>query len=111
MQIQVYLSGNLGEVGSGKADGVLLEELSAAAAYLFDMQLPKGQTLQYRITCGSLETVEVGADGKRIEPRILNLDQDQTRRSASRAGSSGQRRRNQRSPANCACTRNFIPPS
>jgi predicted alpha/beta superfamily hydrolase len=73
---RVYLSGNLGEVGNGKPDGVPLEELTAGAAYLFDMQLPKGQKLQYKITCGSLDTVEVGADGKRIEPRVLNLDQD-----------------------------------
>src|SRR5438477_2384325 len=74
---KIYLAGNLDEVGKWKADGVAMKKLDAGE-YQFELKLPKGQTLEYKINRGSWETVEKGPNGEEIDNRKLTLDSDKT---------------------------------
>jgi predicted alpha/beta superfamily hydrolase len=69
----LYLAGNLREVGEWKADGVKLARQDDGT-YRFEQNLPKDQTLEYKITAGSWDTVEKGEHGEEIENRTLKLD-------------------------------------
>src|SRR5436190_7082621 len=72
---KIYLAGNLDEVGKWKADGVAMKKLDAGE-YQFELKLPKGQTLEYKINRGSWETVEKGTNGEELANRTLALDAD-----------------------------------
>src|SRR2546423_7541108 len=55
----IYIAGNLDQLGKWKADGVAMKKLDSGE-YQVDLKLPKGETLEYKITRGSWETVEQG---------------------------------------------------
>src|SRR5437764_11382195 len=74
---RIYLAGNLDQVGKWKADGVAMKKLDSGE-YQIELKLPKGQTLEYKITRGSWETVEKGVNGEEIDNRKLTLDGDKT---------------------------------
>jgi hypothetical protein len=71
----LYLAGNLKEVGEWKADGVKLTRQDDGT-YKFEMSLPKGQSLEYKINCGSWDTVEKGEHGEEVDNHKLSLDGD-----------------------------------
>src|SRR5436190_20274353 len=73
----IYIAGNLDQLGKWKADGVAMKKLDSGE-YQVDLKLPKGETLEYKITRGSWETVEKGASGEELENRKLALDGDKT---------------------------------
>jgi predicted alpha/beta superfamily hydrolase len=75
----IYLAGNLGEVGGWKADGVALNRLDTGE-YHAQLQLPRGRTLEYKVTRGSWETVEKGVAGEELHNRTLSLDADKLQR-------------------------------
>src|SRR2546430_12545618 len=59
----IYVAGNLDQVGKWKADGVAMKKLDSGE-YQVELKLPKAQTLEYKITRGSWETVEKGPNGE-----------------------------------------------
>src|SRR4051812_15304463 len=65
----LYLAGNLND---WKADGTKITR-NSDGTYKYDASLPKGQTLEYKITGGSWETVEKGEGGGELENRTLRL--------------------------------------
>jgi predicted alpha/beta superfamily hydrolase len=71
----LYLAGSLKEVGEWKAAGVKLTR-NDDGTYKFEADLPKDQTLEYKITGGSWETVEKSDKNEEIENRTLVLDND-----------------------------------
>jgi predicted alpha/beta superfamily hydrolase len=71
----LYIAGSLKEVGEWKADGAKLTR-NDDGTYKFEADLPKDQTLEYKITGGSWETVEKNDKGEEIENRTLVLDSD-----------------------------------
>jgi len=71
----LYLAGNLKEVGEWKAAGVKLTR-NDDGTYTFKADLPKGQTLEYKINAGDWDTVEKDSGGSEIQNRTLNLDAD-----------------------------------
>lgn len=77
----LYLAGSLQEVGDWNADGVKLTR-QADGTYRFEENLPRGQTLEYKIDCGSWETVEKDDKGAEIENRTLDLDGDKNEKIA-----------------------------
>jgi predicted alpha/beta superfamily hydrolase len=71
----IFLAGNLPEVGGWKVDGVALKQ-STDGIYSADLNLPRGETLKYKINRGMWETVEKDANGEEITDRIVSLDAD-----------------------------------
>ena len=71
----VYLAGNLSQVGEWRADGVKLNRLENGE-YHAQLKLPRGRSLEYKITRGSWETVEKGAGGEELHNRTLALEKD-----------------------------------
>jgi hypothetical protein len=71
----LYLAGSLKEVGEWNASGVKLTR-NDDGTYRFEKDLPKGQTLEYKITGGTWETVEKDEKGQEIDNRTLNIDGD-----------------------------------
>lgn len=71
----VYLSGNLNLTGAWKPNGVKMEKTDDGRFYL-KLDLPEKQTLQYKFTLGSWETVEKNPAGADISNRRLLLDED-----------------------------------
>src|SRR4051812_44378016 len=61
----LYLAGSMKEVGDWKADGVKLAR-QPDGTYRFEKSLPKGETLEYKITGGNWETVEKDEKGAEI---------------------------------------------
>jgi predicted alpha/beta superfamily hydrolase len=72
---KVYLAGNLDEVGAWKADGKLMKRTDEGK-YTITLKLPKGQTLEYKLNCGSWDTVEKSDKGQEIDNRKLEIDAD-----------------------------------
>jgi len=70
---KIYLAGNLDAAGRWKADGVEMNKVESGD-YQVELKLRKGQTLEYKITRGSWETVEKGPNGEELENRKLALD-------------------------------------
>jgi predicted alpha/beta superfamily hydrolase len=58
----IYLAGSLPEVGTWKPDGIKLARQSNGV-YAGDINLPIGQSLEFKITRGAWGTVEKAADG------------------------------------------------
>ncbi len=75
----VYLAGNLSQVGEWRADGVKLNRLENGE-YHAQLKLPRGRSLEYKITRGSWETVEKGAGGEELHNRTLALEKDAVER-------------------------------
>src|SRR4051794_40456539 len=71
----LYLAGSLKEVGDWKADGVKLSR-QPDGTYKFEKNLPKGQTLEYKINGGDWDTVEKGEHGEEVDNRTLKIDGD-----------------------------------
>lgn len=69
----VYIAGSLASVGSWKADGVKLTRQSDGT-YSGNLNLEIGQTLEFKITRGSWETVEKNSDGGERGNRIITVD-------------------------------------
>ena len=75
----IYLAGNLDEIGGWKADGVALNRLDTGE-YHAQLRLPRGRTLEYKVTRGSWDTVEKDAGGDELHNRTLALDGDKVQR-------------------------------
>jgi len=75
----IYLAGNLSEIGGWKADGVALNRLDTGE-YHAQLRLPRGRTLEYKVTRGSWDTVEKGPGGAELHNRTLALDADTVQR-------------------------------
>ena len=73
----IYLTGNHYELGNWDPCGVALNK-TGACEYQIELELPEGMTLEYKITRGSWETVEVSENFNYIENRInyINYDED-----------------------------------
>lgn len=74
---KVYVAGNLKEVGEWRADGIALKRADSGA-WKLEIDLPKGATLEYKINCGSWDSVEKGPNGEEVENRKLSCDADKT---------------------------------
>lgn len=77
----VFISGNLPALGAWKANGVQLRRVNAGL-YATTLELPRGETLEFKVTRGSWETVEKGPLGEEIRNRTLALDKNRTERLA-----------------------------
>ncbi|MCP4710172.1 MAG: esterase, partial [Planctomycetes bacterium] len=73
----VYLAGNLNQTGSWKPNDVAMKKLNDGRFYL-KLDLPQNQTLQYKFTLGSWETVEKDQAGADISNRRLLLNESKT---------------------------------
>ena len=71
----LYLAGSLKEVGEWKAQGVKLTR-NDDGTYKFEKDLPKGQTLEFKINGGDWDTVEKGDHGQEVENHKIELDGD-----------------------------------
>ena len=71
----LYLAGNLKEVGEWKAAGAKLTR-NDDGTYKFEANLPKGQTLEYKINGGGWDTVEKDEKGEEVQNHTLKLDDD-----------------------------------
>ncbi len=68
---KLYLAGNSKELGSWRAEGLELKK-SDDDKYHATIQLPGGEPVEYKVTRGSWNSVERGADGVEIENRTLS---------------------------------------
>ena len=75
---EVYLAGSLPAVGEWKAAGVKLER-QKDGTYAADIELEPDQTLEYKFTRGSWETVEKKADGTERDNRSVKIQADTKR--------------------------------
>jgi predicted alpha/beta superfamily hydrolase len=75
----LYLAGNLDAVGGWQADAKAFKR-GDNGTYSVTLNLPRGDTLEYKITRGSWETVEKSETGEEIENRKIGLDYDKTER-------------------------------
>jgi predicted alpha/beta superfamily hydrolase len=71
---KIYLAGNLGAVGGWRADGAPLRRLDEDHTWTATLELPRGKTLEYKITRGSWATVEKGPAGEEVANRALVLN-------------------------------------
>lgn len=69
----IYVAGSLPSVGTWKPDGVKLSR-QPDATFSGDLDLPVGQTLEFKITRGSWATVEKNADGSDRPNRKVTVD-------------------------------------
>lgn len=76
----IYLAGNLPQLGGWKADGVPLKRVNGDPVYHAELKLPRGTTLEYKITRGTWETVEKGPADEELHNRTLKLEQDRVER-------------------------------
>ncbi len=67
---KLYLSGNVTELGSWRAEGLELKK-EDDGRYVATTQLPGGEDIEYKVTRGSWNTVERGTDGAEMENRTL----------------------------------------
>jgi hypothetical protein len=72
---EVYLAGSLPAVGEWKAAGVKLER-QKDGTYAADVELEPDQTLEFKFTRGSWETVEKKADGTDRDNRSVKIQAD-----------------------------------
>ena len=75
---EVYLAGSLPAVGEWKAAGVKLER-QKDGTYAADIELEPDQTLEFKFTRGSWETVEKKADGTERDNRSVKIQADTKR--------------------------------
>ncbi len=68
----VFVAGSLPSVGSWKADGLQLAR-AADGTYSGSLALEAGQTLEYKLTCGSWDAVEKAADGSDRANRVAHV--------------------------------------
>ncbi len=68
---QLYLSGNVKELGSWRADGLELKK-EDDGRYVATVELAGGVPVEYKVTRGSWNSVERGPDGVEMEDRTLN---------------------------------------
>jgi predicted alpha/beta superfamily hydrolase len=73
----LYLAGNLDAVGGWQADAKAFKR-GDDGTYSLTLNLPRGDTLEYKITRGSWETVEKSDAGEEIDNRKIGLDYDKT---------------------------------
>src|SRR5688500_12974464 len=69
----IYFAGSLPSVGAWKADGVKLARREDGS-FTGDLDVPVGQTLEFKITRGSWETVEKNADGSERANRSIVIN-------------------------------------
>lgn len=69
----IFVAGSVPAVGSWKADGLKLER-QADGSFAADVAFEAGQTLEFKITRGSWETVEKTADGGERANRAVTID-------------------------------------
>jgi hypothetical protein len=72
----VYLAGNLPELGPWKPDGLQLRRTSTDQ-YSAKLQVPPGETFEYKFTRGDWETVETGKEGTQISNRVLTIERSE----------------------------------
>ncbi len=72
----LYLAGNLRALGRWRPNGVALERTSDDGIWTATVALPRGEALEYKVTRGSWESVEVNAHGENIANRRLELSDD-----------------------------------
>jgi hypothetical protein len=73
---KLYLAGNNKEFGGEwKADGLQLKKQDDGT-YTASVSVPKGATLEYKITRGGWETVEKKSDGSEIDNRKYTAEKD-----------------------------------
>ena len=75
---EVYLAGSLPAVGEWKAAGVKLER-QKDGTYAVDVELEPDQTLEFKFTRGTWETVEKKADGSERDNRSVKIQADTKR--------------------------------
>ncbi len=68
---KLYLSGNVTELGSWRAEGLELEKQDDGKYHAI-VQLAGGVPVEYKVTRGSWNSVERGVDGVEIENRTLD---------------------------------------
>src|SRR5262245_10991210 len=71
----VFIAGNHAKLGGWKADGLELKRADNGS-YRGSIQVPRGTALEYKITCGTWESVEKGPGGEEVANRTLKADQD-----------------------------------
>lgn len=72
---KLYLAGSLAELGSWKADGLMLRHQDDGI-WRTTLRVTKNAKLEYKITGGSWETVEKDQQGNEIDNRKLDCDAD-----------------------------------
>jgi predicted alpha/beta superfamily hydrolase len=87
---RIFLAGNLGPMGAWKPDGLPLARTNGH--YTGMVELPRGKTLEYKVTRGTWESVEKGPGGEEVKNRTLLLDGSKTERVAVATWSSAQPR-------------------
>lgn len=85
---QLYVAGSLAAVGNWKPDGLALAR-QPDGTYTADVTLGAGETLEFKITRGSWETVEKNADGSERENRILDAETQRVELTVERWASGG----------------------
>ena len=73
----LYVAGDQPCAGAWRADGAAMTR-AADGRYETVLSMPRGTTLQYKVTRGSWETVEKTADGGEMGNRSLVADRDRT---------------------------------
>lgn len=69
----VYLAGSLPVAGEWKVDGVALQK-QPDGTWAVDLDVPAGQTLEFKFNRGTWETVEKNADGSERGNRTFSAD-------------------------------------
>lgn len=73
---RLFVAGNFNEWQPADENTVLEKGTDGKHAHVFD-DVPAGE-YEFKITAGSMEAVEVAADGKEIKNRLLSLKSDTT---------------------------------
>lgn len=68
----IYLAGSTNGLGGWKADGVALKA-SERGPHVVTLDLPAGDTLEFKVTRGTWQTVEKDADGNEVANRTYTV--------------------------------------
>lgn len=73
---RLFLAGNFNEWQHGDENTVMEKGTDGKHVHVFD-DVPAGE-YEFKVTAGTIESVEVAADGKEINNRLLSLKSDTT---------------------------------
>src|ERR1044071_6706174 len=70
---KIYIAGNVATLGNWRPDGLKLRH-NADGTWGGSINVPRGQAVEFKVTCGSWETVEKSASGADIANRTWLAD-------------------------------------
>jgi len=74
----IFLAGSLQSLGPWKPDGFLLTRFKDTNQWKGTFEAKKGDTLKYKFTCGTWDSVEKTVQGGDVPNRVLELGDDAT---------------------------------